>query len=378
MGSNRASTWPVTSNLRSTIFSIEMVPAGHGDCLLMQYGSSSKPFRVLIDGGPYYCYSALLDRMRKFPEGLQLLVATHVDADHVEGIVKLLQDSSLTLPIRDVRFNGWHQIEPISEILSPVTGEYLSALIVANSLPWNFAFAGKAVTTHPPAYSVIELEGGLSLTVLAPPQLALTRLGRIWARTLREQGLIPGSSRDAQKHMALSRRFGIHKILGGFDMSALAEEAENSDDSIVNGSSIALLAEFEGRRVLLAGDSHPTVLEQGVRGWLASRQLAKMRLTAFKISHHGSEKSITNSLLKLLDCRNYLISTNGSYFGHPDDRAIARVIRHGGPGVVLHFNYSHAENRFWNDNEVRKREGFQVVYPHNSEGLDVDLNACPE
>jgi len=355
-------------------FNIEMAPAAHGDCLLLQYGSNSISHRVLIDGGPYQCYPALAQRIIQHADGLQLLVVTHVDADHVEGIVKLLQDSSLAVPIREVWFNGWRQIQPFSDTLGPITGEYLSALITDHSLPWNCAFGGKAVATDPPVYPVVELEGGLSLTVLSPSRVALTRLRRIWERTVQQEGLTPGSARDAERHMALSRRFGRHGILSGFNMDELAWEAETSDDSIVNGSSIALLAEFEDHRVLLAGDAHPTVLEKAIRALLASRQLAKLRLNAFKLSHHGSERSITNSLLRLLDCHNFLISTNGSYFGHPDDRAIARVIRHGGPGVVLHFNYRQADSRFWDDSELRKRENFQVVYPDDNNGLIVDLN----
>jgi len=130
----------------------------------------------------------------------------------------------------------------------------------------------------------------------------------------------------------------------------------------VNGSSIALLAEFEGRRLLLGGDAQPTVLERAIRAWLKTHNQVKVHLDAFKIAHHGSKGSITNSLLKLLDCQNYLFSTNGKYFQHPDE-AVARVIRHGGPNPALHFNYQRPESRFWNDDNLQKRENFRVFYP---------------
>jgi beta-lactamase superfamily II metal-dependent hydrolase len=375
--SNNAGSSQSALHDRPDEFSIEMLPAGHGDCLLLRYGSGSRSCAVLIDGGPYHCYPALQRRMSAFPEGLQLVVVTHVDADHTEGIVKLLQDASVSLPIRDLWFNGWRHLQPGSGTLSPVTGEYLGACIESRMLPWNLAFRGEAVATDPQLFPVIELEGGLRLTVFSPPRPALVRLRRIWERTLLQEGLAPGSSRDATTRMESSRRFGRHRTLEGFSLDEMAREEENSDDSVVNGSSIALLAEFEGNRVLLAGDSHPTVLERGIRAWLASRQFNKLRLNAFKLSHHGSEKSLTNSLLRLLDCRNYLISTNGSYFGHPDDRAIARVIRHGGPRVALHFNYRQTMNRFWDDSELRKRENFQVFFPDDNDGLKVDLNNSP-
>jgi hypothetical protein len=33
---------------------VEMLPAGHGDALLVEYGSPDCPHRILIDGGLFY------------------------------------------------------------------------------------------------------------------------------------------------------------------------------------------------------------------------------------------------------------------------------------------------------------------------------------
>lgn len=361
----------------NAVFEIGMAPAGHGDCLLLRYGAPQNPFVVLIDGGPYHCYPGLRRRIEELSDGLQLLVVTHVDADHVEGIVKLLQDSLLNIPIHDVWYNGWRHLQPDSTTLGPVAGEYLSALLTDRVLSWNRAFQGQAVSAGPVTYPVVKIAGGLTLTVLSPTPVALQRLRRVWVRAVLEAGLIPGSAREAAGHMARSRRFGRHEVLSSLNLDSLSREAESSDDSPVNGSSIALLAEFGDRRILLAGDAHPDVLEQAVRGWLTLNHQARLQLDAFKLAHHGSERNITCSLLNLLECDNYLISTNGDYFGHPDDEAIARVIRHGGPRVRLHFNYPQPRSRFWDDPEIREREKFQVVYPDDGNGLKVDLNSSP-
>jgi beta-lactamase superfamily II metal-dependent hydrolase len=334
------------SPVSSSVFSVEMLPAGHGDCVLLRYGRGSEPYFVLIDGGPYDCYSALRSRLVALGRRIELLVVTHVDADHVEGIVKLLQDSRLALQIKDIWFNGWRHLEAKSHTLGPVAGEYLSTLISRHSLPWNEAFDGGPVVADPPVFPTVDLEGGLTITVLSPSKLGLHRLRSRWARSVAEEGLVPGSTRGVLAHMSSSRRFGGHKVLAGINLDRLSREAERSDESIVNGSSIALLAEFEGRRLLLGGDAQPTVLERAIRAWLKTHNQVKLHLDAFKIAHHGSKGSITNSLLKLLDCQNYLFSTNGKYFQHPDDEAVARVIRHGGPNPALHFNYQRPESRF--------------------------------
>jgi beta-lactamase superfamily II metal-dependent hydrolase len=353
-----------------------MLPAGHGDSLLLTYGDTRDYSPILIDGGPYYCYSELRTRIQQIKEALQLLVITHVDADHVEGIVNLLQDASVTIPIQGVWFNGWRQIEKSAGMLSPVAGEYLSALIARRALPWNQIFQGAAVASGPGSYPVAKLDGGLTMTVLSPPVSALRQLSGIWDRTVREAGLVPGSEQDAERHMVNKSRFHRHEMLGGIDLDKLSRESGETDKSIVNGSSIAILAEFANKSALLAGDAHPTVLEKAIRSLLTLRRQPKLRLDAFKVAHHGSKGSVTNSLLQLIDCRDYLFSTNSAYFGHPDDEAVARIVRHGGPGVTLRFNYPQTGKRFWDDPAVQQREGYEVVYPVGGNGLTYDVLAA--
>ena len=354
------------------MFRVEMLPAKHGDCLLLQYGRRSEPRTVLIDGGPLSSYSELGDRLRGIAGSLDLVVATHLDADHLEGLVRLLQDHSAQMQIGEIWFNGWRHLGSESETLSPVTAEYLSALIESCRVPWNSSVNGQAIACSPGTFPVVVLEGGLSLTILSPSTEALRRLKPVWESTLREEGLTPGAATEAAAHLAASRRFGRHDRLGAPDLDKLAQEAPISDKSIPNGSSIALLAEFKGKRVLLSGDCPPGVLERSIQA--VSRLLGerRLRLDAFKIAHHGSKQSVTNSLLEKVDCQNYLISTDGRYFGHPHDEAIARIIRHGGRNVNLLFNYQQ-RGRFWDQAPIRAKESFNTVYPSCNGGLRLDL-----
>ena len=78
------------------MFRIEMLPAAHGDCLWIEYGSGSAVHRILIDGGPAHAYPALRQRILHLPAGerrFDLLVITHIDADHIEGVIRLLLDA---------------------------------------------------------------------------------------------------------------------------------------------------------------------------------------------------------------------------------------------------------------------------------------------
>jgi hypothetical protein len=68
------------------------------------------------------------------------------NADHIEGAIRLLGDERLGLQVEDVWFNGWkHLNPPPGDLLGPVQGEFLSALISKHRLPWNVAFDSNAV-----------------------------------------------------------------------------------------------------------------------------------------------------------------------------------------------------------------------------------------
>ena len=75
------------------IFRIKLLPALHGDCIWIEYGEEGSISRVLIDGGPVGAHAALRAELGRLPaekRTFELLVVTHIDADHIDGIVKLI------------------------------------------------------------------------------------------------------------------------------------------------------------------------------------------------------------------------------------------------------------------------------------------------
>ena len=366
-----------------------MLPAGHGDSLLIAYGDPDAPCYVLIDGGPYYTYRsdrllprrALSNRMEELARhgaALELLVNTHVDADHIEGVVKLLGHWPPGLGIRDLWFNAWRHLLPQPEdLLGPLHGEMLSGLIGVKRLNWNAAFGGERVAAPSDGpLPTVPLEGGLQLTLLSPRPAELAAMADTWEEELRLAGLDPDSPEEALERLKGSARLAPGDLLGAPqpDIEALDREPVDGDRSPANGSSIAFIAEFEGKRCLLAGDAHPDVLEDSLRRLSQQWGEPRVRLDAFKVAHHGSGNNITHELLELVDCPRYLISTNGSYFGHPDQAAMARIILHGGDEPLLCFNYCSEENKVWDDAALKEDYGYQAAYPAGPiPGLAVEL-----
>lgn len=342
---------------------LEMLPAREGDCLLLTYGPPASPRRVLIDGGRAATYAYTKTRLGRLPaeqREFELLVVTHVDRDHIEGVLAMLEDPARPVQFRDLWFNGYHHLlDEDVESFGPRQGEKLTTRILEQRLPWNRAFNGRPVETRE-GLPTIELEGDLKITVLSPSREKLKALIPQWVADCADAGLIPGSP-AARRNLP-----DDIDAFGGFRIEDAVKEPFQKDTSKPNGSSIALLVEYEDKRLLLAGDAHADLLAESV-GHLAQKAGGRLPLDALKLSHHGSAANTSRELLDLISCRNYLISTNGSIYSHPDRVTLARVVKSSDAGRALIFNYETPETRFWNNLAWQNKHGYSTRYPSPGE-----------
>lgn len=346
------------------MLSIEMLPAERGDALLLGYGVGAEATNwVLVDGGPVNSgnYDGLRSGIEQVPVGIDgrrhfdLLVVSHIDSDHIEGVVKLLLDSDLRCVFDDIWFNGWRHIEPLNpgatvSRLGAAQGEFLGALLAKQGRPWNQYFGGGAifVPDDGPLPSCV-LRGGLELTLLSPDIAHLKKLAAKWDEELKKLDFEPGDAAAALAQLEHSWWARPPVTLGPEDPIRASD-----DRSAANGSSIAFIATYGNRSLLLAADAHDDVLTSSLRrlrSAAAGRDGTRVRVDAFKLSHHGSSKNTTRQLMEQLAADAYLISTNGDRFKHPDAIALETVVRHHGanrPKPVLCFNYPpNKQTRNW-------------------------------
>ena len=339
---------------------IELLPAERGDCILIEYGEGATVTnRVLIDGGPVNSglYAGVRDRLVEVPtqpdgrRHFDLLAITHVDSDHIEGAIQILQDDDLACAFDDVWFNGWKHIEPLEpgatvSMLGPTQGEFLGALLTEQGHPWNRRFKEGAVFTDGPELPECTLCGGMKLTLLSPTVEDLKRLAGEWDVAVKAAGFEPGDAAAAIEQLK-GKWWARPPELG--DEERLQASA---DLSAANGSSIAFLAEYGGRSLLMTGDAHDDVLAAALRKLREQRgQVGALPVDVFKLSHHGSQHNTTRQLLNELAADHYLVSTNGERFDHPDALTIRAVIdnhRAGGTPVFC-FNYEQPQTTLWHD-----------------------------
>lgn len=368
------------ATIASPTMSLEMLPALHGDALLLHYGpKDGRQRRLLIDGGPIGAWAALRARVQALPSGdrhFELVVLTHVDTDHVDGLIRLFAERTpWPFSVGQVWFNGWRQLAPQHGLLGGKQGEYFSALLAhrLKARQWNAAFGGEAVVV--PEYGPLpekSLDGGLRLTLLSPTPRTLEAMRKAWAKDIKGS-ILPGDLESAWQALTSKKRYLPRQGLLGSTpaLDALLEQQSRPDNSAANGSSIALLAEYEGKRVLLLGDAHPEVVTSSLRLLLAQRGLDRLAVDAVKVAHHGSKANTSDELMALIDSPRYLISTNGDQFSHPDSEAVQRIIsRTQGHPLTLYFNYRSAFNEAWADPERQKTLGYTTVYRERDAGED--------
>lgn len=342
-----------------SVFRIDMLPGREGDCLWIEYGDAARPRRILIDGGRKLAWETLRSRFSALPpeqREFELLMLSHVDADHIEGLLAMLKAPDLPVSFKDVWFNGHRHLERV-ESLGAKQGEEFTKGIEAKRWDWNAAFDGKSVVIPDSGELPVKtLNDGMRLTLLSPSWPKLEKLEPVWKEELRRAGLLGAEADDTDSN-------GIES-LGALTADEVEEAAASDfegDTSAANGSSICVLAEFDGRKAVLTGDGHADLL---------TASLAKLRgnggpiaLDAFKLSHHGSHGTHSVELMQQIRAKRFLISTDGSRHKHPHIESIARTVKHGGGDLELVFNYESAHTSKWDIGGLKNRFGYETSYP---------------
>jgi len=355
------------------MLSVEMLAARYGDSLLVTWGAPGDKHRMLIDAGLAGAYPAIKARLGELDCDIDLFVVTHVDTDHVGGAVKLLADDEVAQRVAGVWFNGYVHLEQFSDILGALDGERLTALIRARAMTWNEGWpdapndeCGGAIVVRdvPP---VVEVGGGATITLLSPTPDKLRRLHDVWLKAITKAGLVDGT--EGVRDEAEADR--IADLLGS--LADLADVRSDPDDAEANGSSIAFVFEHEGVRILFGGDAHSDALLASLAHLAPEGE--RYRVDACKLPHHGSRRNVSSAFVARLDCSYWWFSSNGVQFHHPNDEAIARVIRYGSPGARLAGNYRSDRWAAFTAAHPPSENGYALELPDEGcEGLMITLD----
>lgn len=319
---------------------IQFLHASHGDCIFLRHEQEGKIFNLLIDGGPGETFGQLngyakplrllLEQLKAKGEVIDLAVITHVDDDHIGGVLAAMShDDYLPSLVKEFWFNSYGLIcsaieqaddnkNEVAGVAGTETKTSITQGVTLEEKLRNLNWFDQAI--HNELAPITRL--GLEFTILSPSMNSLRRLGKAW-----EHEYPPANKKTAKAES--DHKFPFSHFL--------TNDRFKSDRSIPNGSSIAFILKVGDLKLLLLADSYAGVVEKKLKslGYSPSNPL---ECSIVKISHHGSKGNTSQKLLSLIASKKYVISTDGSIFGHPDKRTIARIINAHEDNHV-YFNY---------------------------------------
>jgi hypothetical protein len=357
--------------------SVRFLPARQGDAIWVTWGDGHQ---LMIDMGTEQVGKQLAARLAALPEEgrrFELLVVTHVDADHIGGVLTCVADTDdpiQGLEFADVWFNGWEHLhnrvvaEPDRrsdlEAMGPAQGERLTSWLRRQR--WNEAFGRGPVIRGDDHLPVVELPDGLTLTVIGPNLGRLADLIDTWQEEV-EVALAKGSLDEVSPGLEPMGPSTPPILDDEDDLHLLADTPFRSDPSKANGCSISFLLDWEGRRLLFTGDAFADDLNAGL-GMVDEGRPVDLDLV--KVPHHGSQKNVTDELVRAVRSPYWLFSTDGTRHRHPDAVAIARILRSTWVDEpVLGFNVPSTFNGWWSNPQWIDRFGFTTETGDPGEGL---------
>jgi beta-lactamase superfamily II metal-dependent hydrolase len=303
---------------------LHVVQAEYGDCLLLISENGKNSTAVLIDGGPYQTFEKhLRPTLQKLPKNgkLDLVVLSHIDNDHIIGLVDLFgqikdereQRSKALVTIAKLWHNSFNDLLQIDEdpntffknsflslnfdsedekrkmensITSIIMTGFqqaadLSTLAKSLKIPINPEFDKLILTDNSP--KIIKLND-ITFHILGPSQKNLEKLRKEW-----------GDWRNKKK---------LHHAL-------VLDVLQILDKSVPNLSSIMLLAESNNKKILFTGDgSSDDVITALSKESMLDNQ-GKFHVDILKVPHHGSDRNVTPDFFNKVTADYYVISANG-------------------------------------------------------------------
>jgi beta-lactamase superfamily II metal-dependent hydrolase len=340
---------------------IKVFPAANGDSFLLRIKNKN----LIIDGGKgELCHNMLVNDIKLIENKNQiidLLIVTHMDDDHIAGIIKLYNETDIDSSIfKKVWFNSGSLISSkfsgkeitSREIpLNPLSREMSvkQGLTLEKKLQMSEAWQRELIC----AGQIYNLGEGITITTLSPDLDTLIELNNKWEV---EKEKI--EERIKRKRMMSTTNDYDRKV------DELFDEDFVEDNALFNKSSIAFLLECEGYRVLMLGDSHPSIVVESLTR-LGFSEKNKLKINVMKVSHHGSKRNTSNELLRMIECTRFIISTDGSKHGLPNKRSLARIVKVMEEPVTFYFNYD-SMNRIFSPKDIEENN-ITCVYLSDSD-----------
>ena len=310
---------------------IYFLPVKHGDAFIIECDRGNTQGLVVVDGGPRSCGFELKRKLNELGTP-DLMVLTHYDEDHIGGILQLVDtclDDNM-IPAKEVWANCAGYVEvAASKCTTAAQGVMLSVrlneLKEKSGMVWRDDLSEGYKSDLPFA----------SIEVVAPT----AAIKGMAIKKQEEEG-------KQQLNATPMNTENIEKSLNELAQYIPPIPNLKKDSELANASSIAFILTCDNLSVLMLGDSYPQSVERYLREVKGCSEEKPLVVDYVKVSHHGSKNNTSSSLLDIIQCDKFIISTDGGkgHSNHPDRTAIAHILCHSKRNmnrkVHLYFNHN--------------------------------------
>ena len=349
----------------ANLFTLEAFFAKHGDALLLHYGPFERPRMILIDGGPGGVFTRFVEPRieqlreeldiaddRPFP--LEMVMVSHIDDDHVNGVLRLFsemekaKDKKRPSPyaVKTLWHNSFDDLlgnakrEIVSRMAAtaadaagpklrlPNMSEESRAVVASTRqgrILRNAAKKLKVVVNRPfqglvmaPARKKVSLGHGLSFTLIGPLKDQVVEFQKRWDADLKK---IKKKEKDSAKSSAFA------------------------DDSPFNLASICVLARCKRKTMLLTGDARGDHVMEGLEKARLLKKTRPFHVDVLKVPHHGSDRNVEQRFFERVTADHYVFSGDGGH-GNPERATLEMLERaRGRAKYTVHFTVTKNQHR---------------------------------
>ena len=333
----------------------EALPAKNGDCLIVELINDATTRRILVDGGPNTVYTDVLrSRLRQLQTAdslgrrragvIDLLMISHIDDDHINGVLDLLNELENArdrgqwrfLKIRKMWHNSFQALLGVdnSEIKRSILAGFGAATLSGAQIPclpsidrdesMLLASVGQGIEVEnlaerlridrnygAPDGLISSVKGrrfspkfsGFDITVIGPLEKDVKKLSNKFEDHLREKGLLPSDPE-----------------------AALAATRLGRDSSPTNLASIVVMITGITGKLLLTGDARWDKIIEGLKQHELLSDESPLFVDIFKLPHHGSERNARPVLFESIIADHYVASGDGLH-GNPDRRTFEMLFQ---------------------------------------------------
>jgi len=328
----------------------EFLKAGYGDSILI---STDEGTNILIDGGLVPTKDEIVTKVNKLKkkDELDLVVLTHIDNDHICGLIALIKEKN-NIKINKLWFNSAN-LKVSKESSEKAGGQaiYFENLIEKQDIAY---YNDISLEEEDKTYNINEIK----LELLSPMKKDVEKLNKEWISE--EEKLCNGHKVEEKNSKLGFDTRKIEELEKTFltELQKLEEKETTQRDTPENQSSIAFILKYKKEKFLFLADANIGVINESLNR-LGYSKKTPLKVKFVKLSHHGSKNNINQEFLDLVETEDYVILTNGQKFQHPDKETLSLII-------MRYFRKNKKLNLFFN-----YKDFFQKKFMDNENELDL-------